>query len=60
MSLIKIARNYQVTIPARLRQNLNLKEGDYLEVSVKNGSFVFSPVRAVKVNNPAKKFSNKK
>lgn len=59
MSLTKIVRNFQVTIPAKIRGDLGLKEGDYLEVSVKNGAVILSPVTTVKVsdknNNKAEK-----
>ena len=55
MSLIKISRNYQVTIPAKMRGDLGVKEGDYLDVSIKNGTIIFSPVTPVPV-----KVSNKK
>ena len=51
MSLIKIARNFQVTIPAKVRNDLGLKEGDYLDVSSRNGSVIFSPVTTVKVSS---------
>ncbi len=47
MPLIKISRNYQVTLPAKLRQDFDLKEGDYIEVSVQNGAFILKPVRVV-------------
>lgn len=32
MSLVKVVRNGQVTIPKELREKLGIKEGDYLEV----------------------------
>jgi AbrB family looped-hinge helix DNA binding protein len=51
MSLTKIVRNFQVTIPAKIRGDLGLKEGDYLEVSVRNGAVILSPVTTVKVSN---------
>ncbi len=51
MPLVKISRKYQVTLPAELRQDFQLKEGDYLEVSVQNGAFVFKPVRVVEIKN---------
>ncbi len=51
MSLTKIVRNFQVTIPAKIRGELELKEGDYLDVSVKNGAVILSPVTTVKVSD---------
>lgn len=51
MSLTKIVRNFQVTIPSKIRGELGLKEGDYLDVSVRNGAVILSPVTTVKVSN---------
>jgi len=41
--LIKITKNYQITIPARLRDIIPVSEGGYLEVGVKDDAFVFKP-----------------
>jgi AbrB family looped-hinge helix DNA binding protein len=30
--VIKVSRNYQVTIPARIRQKFHVKEGDFVKV----------------------------
>lgn len=51
MSLTKIVRNFQVTIPSKIRNDLGLKEGDYLDVSVKNGTVILSPVTTVAVSD---------
>lgn len=51
MPLTKIVRNFQVTIPAKIRNGLGLKEGDYLDVSVKDGAVILSPVTTVKVSD---------
>lgn len=59
MSLTKIARNFQVTIPAKIRGDLGLKEGDYVEVSIKNGTVILSPVTTVKVSNKRNDNSDK-
>ena len=51
MPLTKVSKNFQVTIPAGLRREFNLKEGDYLEATVQDGVFVFKPITIVeKVN----------
>ena len=47
MPLIKLSKNFQVTIPVSLRRGFDLKEGDYLEVAVENGVFIFKPVRVI-------------
>ncbi|MBU1488077.1 AbrB/MazE/SpoVT family DNA-binding domain-containing protein, partial [bacterium] len=31
MSLLQLRRHSQITLPARIRKDLRLKEGDYLE-----------------------------
>ena len=48
--LIKITKNYQITIPAKLRQNLNIEEGDYLEARINKGIFMFKPKKLVDID----------
>ena len=45
--LIKITKNYQITLPAKLRKKFSIKEGDYLEADVKSGAFIFKPKKIV-------------
>lgn len=45
MPLVTVKRRHQVTIPARLRGELPVEEGDILEISVENGSFILTPKR---------------
>ncbi len=47
--LIKITKNYQITLPSRLRKGFKLKEGDYLEARMEDGAFVFSPKKMVDI-----------
>lgn len=47
MTLMKIRKNYQVTIPRNLRDRFNLAEGDYLEVETSNGAIVLKPVKVI-------------
>ena len=49
MPLTKISKNFQVTLPANLRRDFNLKEGDYLEASAENGVFIFKPVKVIEI-----------
>ena len=42
-TLVKITKNFQITIPAKFRKDSGLKEGDYLEAGIRKDSFVFSP-----------------
>ena len=44
VSLIKVVRNGQITLPAEVRKTLMVKEGDYLEASLVNGKVVLTPV----------------
>ena len=43
MELVKITRNRQVTIPKKLFDQLELDEGDYLEVTRDGNEIVFHP-----------------
>ncbi|MDK2372660.1 MAG: AbrB/MazE/SpoVT family DNA-binding domain-containing protein [Candidatus Korarchaeota archaeon] len=46
MPRVKVTRNYQVTIPAEVRNELGIREGDYLEVYVsEEGHIVMKKVR---------------
>jgi antitoxin MazE len=47
MELIKVKKNFQVTLPSNLRKKLNIKEGDYLDILEKNGSFVIKPMKII-------------
>jgi AbrB family looped-hinge helix DNA binding protein len=42
--LIKIRRNFQLTIPSELRRRINLSVGDYVEVDVEDNKIVIRPV----------------
>ena len=43
MSLVKVKKKYQVTIPAEIRKELNLKVGDYLEVKAQGTAIILNP-----------------
>lgn len=47
MELVKIKRNFQITIPQHFRKMIRLAEGDYLEMEVKDGTLVIRPVKIV-------------
>ncbi len=47
MSLVKVKKNFQVTIPIELRKALNIAVGDYLEVENQDGELVLKPVKMV-------------
>lgn len=50
LHLIKITKNFQITLPAKLRGRFGLKEGDYLEASAKEGAFIFKPKKVVDID----------
>lgn len=47
MSLVKVMQRRQVVIPKEVFEQLNLKEGDYLEASVENGKIIYTPKQVV-------------
>ena len=47
MALVKVKRNYQITIPKGLRKGMNLSVGDYLELENQDGEMVMRPVKLV-------------
>lgn len=47
MATVKVTRNGQVTIPAQLRREMDIKEGDYVEVEIKGGEIVLKPKEMV-------------
>ena len=44
MERVKVTRNYQVTIPAAIREKLGIKEGDVLEVYLRGDEIVLKKV----------------
>jgi AbrB family looped-hinge helix DNA binding protein len=42
--IIELRKKSQVTIPKEIVDELNLQEGDHLEVSVKDGAVIIEPV----------------
>ncbi len=45
MSLVKVKRFAQVTIPADIRQKAHIEEGDYVEVEYKDNKIIIIPKR---------------
>ena len=47
MPVVKIRTNRQVTVPKAIFDELGLKEGDFVEVSVEGANIVIKPKRLV-------------
>ena len=47
MELVKVKRNYQITIPQNLRKLIRLAEGDYVQMEIKDGALVLKPVKVI-------------
>jgi AbrB family looped-hinge helix DNA binding protein len=47
MALLKLRRFFQLTLPAALRKQLHLAEGDYLEAEAVEQGILLKPVRVV-------------
>ena len=45
MSLVKVKRFAQVTIPADIRRKAQIEEGDFVEVSFDNNHIIITPKR---------------
>jgi AbrB family looped-hinge helix DNA binding protein len=46
--LSKVVRNYQITIPSKVRKVLNIKEGDLIKFELRDSEVVLIPVSIVK------------
>jgi AbrB family looped-hinge helix DNA binding protein len=53
---VKVTRNYQITIPASIRDKINLKEGDIVEVYLNGDEIV---IRKAKSERPRIKLGKK-
>ena len=47
MELVKVKKNYQITIPQALRKRIRLAVGDYVEIELQEGALVIRPVKVV-------------
>jgi len=47
MELVKVKRNYQITIPQSLRRLVRLVVGDYVEVDIQDDTLVIRPVKVI-------------
>jgi AbrB family looped-hinge helix DNA binding protein len=57
MSLVKVKRFAQVTIPANIRKKAHIEQGDFVDVSYDNNQIIITPKRVSDKNvDWAKKF----
>ena len=47
MELVRVKKNYQITIPQNLRKMIRVVVGDYLEVDIQDGTLVIRPVKVI-------------
>ena len=55
MSLVTVKPKFQVTIPAKLRKGLNLREGDLMEATVVDDGILLRPKQVVDRNAAAER-----
>jgi AbrB family looped-hinge helix DNA binding protein len=48
MERVKVTRNYQVTIPASIRNRLNIHEGDILEFHIEDDKIIIKKASTVR------------
>ena len=48
MERVKVTRNYQVTIPASIRNRLGIHEGDILEFHIEDDKIIIKKVSSVR------------
>jgi len=56
MPTIKILRNGQLTLPAKLRKALDLKEGDLLNAELEKDKIVLKPLTVIERDKIRKRF----
>ncbi len=47
MALVKVRRAAQITLPAEVREKLNVREGDYLEAEITERGVLLKPIALV-------------
>jgi AbrB family looped-hinge helix DNA binding protein len=47
LALTKVTRHGQITLPRSVRGQLNIEEGDFIEIEVQGGRAVLTPKRLV-------------
>ena len=57
MPLVKVVRHGQITLPAAIRKDLQVEEGDYLEAELVAGAVVLRPKALVDRDQAARDFT---
>ena len=57
MSIVKVTRKYQVTIPKDIREKLRISVGDLLRIKLVNNHIVIEPVKPI-VKDPVEYLSS--
>jgi len=47
MTLVKIKKHHQITLPVNLRKKFKLTVGDYVEADEQDGKIVMKPVKVI-------------
>ena len=47
MAIVKVTRNFQVSIPRKVRESLGIREGDLVEIEQRDGELVLTPKRVI-------------
>lgn len=47
MALTKVTRNFQVSIPKEIRDKIRIEQGDFIEVSERDGEIVMTPKKLI-------------
>jgi len=56
MPTVKILRNGQLTLPAKLRKALDLKEGDLLNAELEENKIILKPLTVIERDKIRKRF----
>ena len=57
MSIIKVTRKFQITIPKDVREKLRISVGDLLKITVDNNRIIIEPIKAT-IKDPVEHLSS--
>ena len=60
MTLLQVRRNFQITIPAKLRQALGIKVGDYIDAELQDEAIVLKPQEIIDLSLAKRKEDSKR